>query len=224
MLLLNKLFSRNPFRALKHHMEKTAQCAAKTRQLFAALLENDQKQVAKVVREISQLEHECDRMTQKLRFRLSQSVFLPVERRDLLGLLHHMDDIADTAEDIGVLLSLRVMELPKQLQPSFEDFLESSLAVVNASQTVVDALQQLFESGFSGPDSQAVLEQIDRIGQLEHVADKKQEIFARELFVLEDELKPAALFMWIKIGAKVGDLANCAEHMVAHVRFMLSPN
>ncbi|MEM7588849.1 MAG: TIGR00153 family protein, partial [Myxococcota bacterium] len=187
-------------------------------------LARDKNQVQQVVKEISQLEHECDRMTQKLRFRLTQSVFLPVERRDLFGLLHHMDDIADAAEDIGVLLSLRWMELPQQMQECFRDFLESVLQTVQESKNVVDALEELFESGFSGPESKAVLDQIDAIAKLEHQADKRQEVFGRELFVFEDELKPAALFMWLKIGAKIGDLANCSEQMVGHVRFMLSPN
>lgn len=223
-MLLLKLFTRNPFRALKQHMAKTTQCALKTRELFAALLAKDKNRVQQVVREISQLEHECDRMTQQLRFRLTQSVFLPVDRRDLFGLLHHMDDIADAAEDIGVLLSLRWMELPQQLRGCFEDFLESALRTVQESRGVIDALEELFESGFSGPESKTVLDQIDAIGKLEHQADKKQETFGRELFVFEDDLKPAALLMWLKIGAKVGDLANCSEHMVGHVRFMLSPN
>ncbi|MEM7403548.1 MAG: TIGR00153 family protein [Myxococcota bacterium] len=223
-MLLLKLFTRNPFRALKRHMAKTTECAFKTRQLFEALLAKDKQRVHQVVKEISQLEHECDRMTQKLRFRLTQSVFLPVERRDLFGLLHDMDDIADTAEDIGVLLSLRWMELPPQLQDCFWDFLENTLQAVQKSKHVVDALEELFESGFSGPESKAVLDQIDAVGKLEHQSDKKQEVFGRELFAFEDALKPAALFMWLKIGAKVGDLANCSEHMVGHVRFMLSQN
>ena len=222
-MLLLKLFTRNPFRALKQHMEKTTQCAFKTRELFRALLAKNKDKVCQIVKEISQLEHECDCMTQKLRSRLTQSVFLPVERRDLFGLLHYMDDIADAAEDIGVLLSLRWMEMPQEIQGFFQDFLEIALQTVQESRNVVDALEELFESGFSGPESKTVLEQIDAVGKLEHQADKKQEIFARELFLFEDQLKPAALFMWLKIGVKVGDLANCSERMVGHVRFMLSP-
>ena len=72
---------------------------------------------------------------------------------NLFGLLHDMDDIADTAENIGVLLSLRWMELPPQLQDCFWDFLENTLQAMQESKHVVDALEELFESGFSGPGS-----------------------------------------------------------------------
>lgn len=223
-MILWKLLSKNPFRSLQAHMDKTTVCVGKTRDLFDALFTGDEEQVKKLTQEISDVEHECDLIKQEIRTHVSRSVFLPVDRRDILHVLSNMDAIADCAEDIGVMLSLRKMELPAELQPVFYDFLERSHVVVKEARQVIDALDRLFETGFSGPDADAVLKQIAQVEHLEHVADKAQDAFGKALFLHEDNMKPAALWMWTKIANKVGDMANSAERMVGYIRVMLTSN
>ena len=153
---------------------------------------------------------------------LSRSVFLPVDRRDILHVLTHMDAIADNAEDVGVLLSLRWMEIPEEIKPDFLELLYASLKVARESSKVINSLGNLFDAGFSGPDAVTVMNLIDNIDKLEHSADKAQDRFGKALFRHEDDMKPAALFMWVKIANKVGDLANSAERMVNNIRTMLA--
>ncbi len=205
-------------------MKQVLLCTQKTEDLFAALLAGNQTRVAEIAKEISQIEHQCDGLKQELREQISKSIFLPVDRRDLLHVLSHMDALADICEDLGVLLTLRKMELPAQMRHSFEELLSRSLFVVTQSNEIIASLDRLLETGFSGPDAVEILKKIDEIDHLEHLADKAQDQFGKSLFLMEDELKPAALFMWNKIANKIGDLANSAERMVNHVRLMLSVN
>ena len=220
--MLWNLFAKNPFRALQELMKEVLCCTDKTKELFVALRSGNQEQVADIAKQISQLEHHCDELKREIRTQLSKSIFLPVDRRDLLHVLSNMDALADICEDLGVLLTLRKMELPPQLQPSFEELLTSAFKVVQESKLVIASLDRLLETGFSGPDALEIMKKIDEIDYLEHLADKAGDQFGKNLFLMEDELKPAALFMWNKIANKVSDLANSAERMVNHVRLMLS--
>lgn len=218
------LFAKNPFRALQDLMKQVLVCTQKTEELFAVLLTGDQTRVAEIAKEISKVEHHCDHLKQELREQISKSIFLPVDRRDLLHVLSHMDALADICEDLGVLVTLRKMELPVQMQAPFNDLLTRSMIVVHKSAEVVSCLDRLLETGFSGPDAVDILKKINDIDHLEHLADKAQDQFGKSLFLMEDDLKPAALFMWNKIANKIGDLANSAERMVNYVRLMLSSN
>lgn len=220
--MLWTLFAKNPFRSLKEQMKKTSECVAMTELMFTALFESNKEQVLHYAKEISRTEHECDLLKKEIQGHLTKSVFLPVDRRDLLHVLSNMDSIADHAEDIGVLLTMRWMELPVELQPMFLELLQRSHKVVEESAYVIDCLERLLEAGFSGPDAEEMLKKIEEIGKLEHFADKAQDAFGKSLFAKEDELKPAQLFMWVKIANSVGDLANSAERMVNHIRWMLS--
>ncbi len=217
-----KLFVKNPFRLLQEHMKRTKECVNKIHDLFDALFAKDKDRVAAIAKDISRIEHECDEIKKEIRQQLVNSVFLPIERRDLLQILFSIDLLADYSEDIGVLLTMRWMELPDSLVDHFRELLARCFRVVEESCRVVEAFERLLDTGFTGPDADDVLARIDEIARLEHLADKAQDIFGKALFVHEDEMKPAALLMWMKISNKVGDLANGSERMVNHLRVMLS--
>lgn len=219
--MLWNLISKNPFAYLKAHMQKTQTCVAKTKCLFEALFQGDKERVTELAKEISQLEHDCDRIKQDMRMQVAKSIFLPIERRDLLQVLSNMDSIADSAEDVGVLLTMRWMEMPLLLRPSFEQFLLCTIEVVDESAKVIFALDRLLEAGFSGPDAEEVLSRIDSIDRLEHLADKAQDQFGKKLFEHEQEFSPAAIVMWIKIIDKVAKISDSAEKMMSHIRLVL---
>src|SRR3989338_11311177 len=183
--MLWNLFAKNPFRSLQDLMKQVLLCTQKTEELFAALLEGNQTRVAEIAKEISKIEHECDGLKQELRSHISKSIFLPVDRRDLLHVLGHMDTLADICEDLGVLLTLRKMELPPKMRDSFNELLSRSLTVVHKSNHIIMSLDRLLETGFSGPDAIEILKKIDEIDHLEHLADKAQDHFGKSLFLME---------------------------------------
>lgn len=220
--MLWNLITKNPFAFLRDHMKKTEMCVAKTKCIFEALFSGDKDRVVVLAKEISQLEHDCDRIKQELRMQVAKSIFLPIERRDLLQVLSNMDSIADSAEDVGVLLTMRWMEMPAELQPSFIEFLGRTIDVVQESAKVIFALDRLLEAGFSGPDAEEVLGRIDYIDRLEHEADKAQDRLGKRLFEHEKEFSAAAIVMWIKIIDKVAKISDCSERMVSHIRLMLA--
>jgi uncharacterized protein len=220
--MLWNLISKNPFAFLKEHMQKTQNCVQKIKCIFEALFSGDKEGVQNLAKKISQLEHDCDRIKQELRMQVAKSIFLPIERRDLLQVLSNMDSIADSAEDVGVLLSMRWMEMPAELRPSFELFLKKTIEVVDESAKVIFALDRLLEAGFSGPDAEEVLSRIDHIDRLEHEADKAQDQLGKKLFEHEADFSAAAIVMWIKIIDKVAKISDCAERMMNHIRLMLA--
>lgn len=219
--MLWNLISKNPFAFLKEHMEKTQVCVQKTKNMFEALFAGDHQKVTLLAKEISALEHECDQIKQKLRLQVAKSIFLPIERRDLLQVLSNMDSIADSAEDVGVLLTMRKMHMPEKLTHSFNDFLNRTIEVVEESGKVIFALDRLLEAGFSGPDAEEVLNRIDYIDRLEHMADKAQDMLGKQLFEHEEDLSAASLIMWIKIFDKISTISDCSERMIGHIRLML---
>ncbi len=220
--MLWNLISKNPFAFLKDHMQKTEDCVQKTKCIFEALFAGDKERVFQLAKEISQLEHECDRIKQALRVQVAKSIFLPIERRDLLQVLSNMDSIADSAEDVGVLLTMRWMTMPNELQPAFIEFLKRTIDVVEEAAKVIFALDILLEAGFSGPDAEEVQGRIDYVDRLEHLADKAQDQLAKQLFEHENEFSPAAIIMWIKIIDKVAKISDSAERMMSHIRLMLA--
>src|SRR5437868_6129719 len=97
------LFGRSPFIPLRQHMEKVALCVRLLSQLFDALLGQRYDRVQEIALQIQSYEHEADRTKNDLRNHLPKSLFLPIDRTQLLEILTLQDRLADKAEDISVL-------------------------------------------------------------------------------------------------------------------------
>ncbi|MFU8805929.1 MAG: TIGR00153 family protein [Bradymonadaceae bacterium] len=216
------LFAKSPFPPLREMAHKVQECADQVPLLFDAFFEGDYDRVREIAEHISHLEHEADVVKTKIRDNLPKSLFLPVDRKDVLDVLAALDAVADCAEDVGILFTLREMEPHEQLVKPLKKLVRRVKATVDKAVEIVDALEVLAEMSFTGPEAVRVLQMIDELNRLEHEADLVQDNLARTLFSMEDDIKFGSLFIWNKIFNKVGDMANSAEKMGNRLRLFLS--
>lgn len=216
------LFAESPFGPLQELAQRVQTCAHEVPALFDALFEGDYEAVHKKAEEISDLEHQADLAKDKVRDRLPKTIFLPVDRRDLLDVISILDAVADCSEDVGILFTLRRMEPHDELVEPLKKLLRRVMKVVDKAVELIDRLDVLVDAGFQGPEAARVQEMIDELNRLEHEADIVQDDLARRLFSLEDEIKPGSLFIWNKILNKVGDIANTAEKMGNRLRLFVA--
>jgi predicted phosphate transport protein (TIGR00153 family) len=90
------LFGKSPFKALQVHMRIVLECAREIPPLFDALAAGDQEGVVAAKDRIFEKEAEADRIKNDMRGALPKSLFMPVDRRDLLEVLGYRRD-ADRA-------------------------------------------------------------------------------------------------------------------------------
>ena len=86
-----RLFGQSPFKPLQEHVRVVVNCANAVLPLFQAVKEENPKKVEKVRTRIYALENEADTIKNELRTNLPKSMFMPVDRRDLLEILDLQD-------------------------------------------------------------------------------------------------------------------------------------
>ena len=220
---LTSLFARSPFGPIQEHQHKVQECAELVPEILEASLSGNHDRVRLLAKQVSQLEADADEIKNRVRDQMPRSLFMPVSRGDLLQVLASQDAIADNAEDLGVLITMRRMEpLPEDVAQLLRSLVRKCLEVVRQSTEVVDLLGTLVHASFSGPEAQKVRALIDEVDQAEHEADKIQDQLAKTFFRNEDQFKPAAIYLWMKIFNKVGDLANFAEKMTHRIRLFMA--
>lgn len=221
MLSLLKLFSKSPFAPLQIHMDKVANCVGKVKEIFTALQDKDYKKVESLSKQISDLEHEADLTKNDIRNHLTKGLFLVVDRRDLLEILSIQDSIADKAEDIGVILSLRPIVFEETFQADFNNFLEKNLQSFQGVMHVVRELDELLETSFGGLEAEKVKQMVDKVAYLEHEADVLQQKLLHKLYNECDHLSPPLFHIWNKIFEEVGALSNHSEKLANRIRMLL---
>jgi len=96
------------------------------------------------------------------------------------------------------------------------------IKVVEKSCEVIEELDVLAEASFSGPEARKVITMIDEVCDLEHHADEMQKEVTKAFLTHEESFTSGELWLWLKIVAKTGDIANYAERMCNRIRLFLS--
>jgi len=218
----SKLFGQSPFTALQDHMRVVVECAREVQPLMEALVAGDQVLVAELKDRIFEREAEADRIKHELRAHLPKSLFMPVDRRDLLEVLLLQDTIANVAQDIAGLLIERKMSIPEFLRDPLIVLTARCVETVEHAAKVIEELDELLAIGFRGREVDRVDEMLKELNQIEDETDELGIALARALFDHEDELKPVSVMMWYQIIEWVGDLADYAEKVGDHLHLLIA--
>jgi predicted phosphate transport protein (TIGR00153 family) len=219
---LAKLVKRSPLISIQEHMRAVVDCAREVPGLFQALCDSDTETFREIAIRIAAREDEADKIKNRLRGQLPRSLFMPIDRRDLLEVLHIQDSIADTAQDIAELLYEREMQIPIEMQAPIIALADSCLKVCEYALLVIDELDELLEMGFRGNQAKKVREMIDQLNLIEDDADELELELARALYRIESKIDPVSVIMWYRIIEWVGDLADHAEKVGDRIRLFIA--
>jgi len=216
------LFGRSPFKPLQEHMRSANKCAAQVTKLFEALCDGDDEKIESIKVRIYELEHEADEIKNQMRANLPKSLFMPVDRRDLLEVLDLQDSIADTAQDIAGLVVLRKMEVLADMRQPLLDMVRRCVDASDQATRIIECLDELVETGFRGPESENVVEMIDQLAKIETDTDQMGFELTRSLFAHEDDMSPVSVVFWYDLINMICGLADYSEKVGNRLRLLLA--
>jgi len=216
------LFGRSPFKPLQEHMRVVQRCTGEIPELFEALCEGDGDRVRQIQEKIFNLESQADDIKNDLRAHLPKSLFMPVDRRDLLEVLDLQDSLADTAQDIAGLLVERSMGVPDPMKKSLMNMVRRCVDACMHAARIIERLDELVETGFRGPESDAVIEMVEELNKIESDTDRMGMELSRSLFGHEEDMKPISVVLWYDLIKLIGSLADDAEKIGNRLRLLLA--
>lgn len=216
------LFGTSPVRPLQTHMGKVVECVSQLEPLFAAVVANDTEAVHKVQERIVALEHDADDLKHELRLNLPRSLFLPVERRDLLEVLTMQDNIANRAKDIAGLIRGRQMSFPEEVGPRLKDFAKRGIDACLQAQKAINELDELVETGFRGAEVELVQRLIDELDKIETDTDTIQVEVRSKIFAIEHDLPPIDAMFLYRVIDWTGDIGDRAQRVGSRLQLMLA--
>jgi len=216
------LFAKSPFSPLAEHAQRCHETVVLLRPLFEAFTEADWQGTQRVYEQISKLEHKADELKNDIRDGLPKSLFLPVDRGDVLTFLKEQDGIADRAEDVAVLLTMRNTPTPPAIKDGVFDFVDWVVQTSARWAAAAKELPTLQEASFTGPEVEKLLDEVKKISDMEWEADKRQAQLSRSLLALEQEVGAVSIFFWMNIFRVLGAVANQAESAADILRLMLA--
>jgi predicted phosphate transport protein (TIGR00153 family) len=190
--------------------------------MFEALSAKDEKRVLELAGRIDELETKADKQKSVFRLQMPKTLFMPVDRRDLLNLLRDQDALADDTEKIGQILTSRHMEVPEAIKELLDELLTGTLKICEDAKLMIEELDELVQVGFGGREHDKVIEMIAGVRSSEHNLDQTLHRIKRALFSAEDTLSPVSVMFWYQIIDLLGNMSNQAENMSDRLLLFLS--
>lgn len=222
MINISSMFAKSPFKPLRDHMDKVIESIDPLLGFFEALHKDDSGKIEEIQRQVTIAEEEADRIKNDVRNHLPRNIFMPTNRRDLLEMLDMQDSIADVAQDIVNLLSLRRMKLPAELHNDLMQYVEKALSVCHMAQGLSQEFGDVVESGFGRHEIDKLLGMIDEVSIAETEADELEDALVRKMFAVEDKMKPVDVVFWYEVFEWIGDLADYSKKTGSRLRLMIA--
>lgn len=221
MLTIARLFGKSPFAPLQTHMKKVASCVDKLSAVFEILPKMDMEKIEKLVTELCNLEHEADLTKNDIRNHLPKSLFLPIDRGHFLEILSIQDSIADKAEDIGILLTLRPLEGFKEFKTDLQALYKKNTLVFWDAKKIIEEIDELLESSFGGIEAEKVKAMVEQTAFKEYEADLMQRSLMKQLFANGDALATPSFYLWLRLIEEVSALSHLSEKLANRIRMVL---
>jgi predicted phosphate transport protein (TIGR00153 family) len=219
---LSGLLRGSPFKPIQQHMKVVFSCVCLIPPLFDAVYREDSSLVSDFARQLKQLETEADKLKSTFRLNMPKSLFLPVDRKDLLSLIADQDKIADTAEDIGKTFLFRKMTVPEGIKALLDELLEGTMEITADAKEMIEQLDELLEVGFAGRGLDKVSLMIAGVRRSEHNIDDIMHRIKKELFTIEQDLDPVSVMFWYKIIDMLGLISDQSENLADRLLLFLS--
>lgn len=219
---LSNLFRKSPFKPIQEHMRVVFSCSCLIPPLFDAIYAQDKSQIQDLAKQINGLETEADKIKSTFRLNMPTSLLLPVDRKDLLGLISDQDSIADTAESISQIVSFRDMTVPDELKAVLDELLEGTMESVSDAKEIIEQLDELLEVGFTGREIDKVTDMIAGVRRGEHNIDTILHRARKTLFSIEAQLDPVSVMFWYKILDRIGSISDQSENIADRLLLFLS--
>ncbi len=219
---LSGIFGKSPVGPLQEHMQKVVSCVSELVPFTRAVLANDQLGRVTHHHNIVAMENEADALKKELRLRLPSSLFMPIDRRDVLEVLTMQDMVAGRARNVAGLIIGRNMQMPDSLAKGYEELVQSCVESCVAAHTAIKELDELIETGFGKVEREFVGGLLNDLDIIEQHTDEQQIVLRLELFNLEDELHPVNVMFLYKVIDSTGGIADRAQRVGSRLQLMLA--
>lgn len=221
MLTIARLFGKSPFSPLQTHMKKVSSCIKKLSEIFDELAKGRNENIEHLVQQLSKLEHEADLTKNDIRNHLPKSLFLPIDRSEILEILSIQDDIADQAEKIGHLLTLYPLKTPEEFLLALNDLFVKNCDTFWITRQIIKEMGDLLESSFGGKEAERVKGMAEETSFKEYQADKAMHALQKKFFESAESFSTPVFYLYTQLIAEINHISHISEQLANRIRMII---
>jgi predicted phosphate transport protein (TIGR00153 family) len=219
---LSGIFGASPIRPLQKHMAQVIECVTELIPFVDAVLSHDTEARTRHHKCIVEKEHEADKLKKELRLHLPTSLFMPIDRRDILEVLTMQDRVAGAVRSVAGVMVGRNMMIPEPMEDLYRELVAHCIDACNTAYSAICELDELVETGFGTKEIELVNGILDQLDTIEQETDEQQVRLRHMLFEMEEKLPPVDVMFLYRTIDKTGEIADRAQRVGSRLQLMLA--
>lgn len=219
---LSGIFGSSPVRPLQKHMEQVVECVNELIPYVEAVLAGDKTSRDLHHKRIIDLEHKADDLKKELRLQLPSSLFMPIDRRDVLEVLTMQDFVAGAVRDVAGVIVGRNMVIPENMASNYRELVATCVKSCEQAYLAINDLDELIETGFGDNERERVGNLLIELDHIEQTTDEQAITLCHQIFALEDELPPVNVMFLYRVINKTSGIADRAQRVGSRLQLMLA--
>lgn len=167
------------------HVEETYKTVTYFAEAVKAFLAGDANAKAIAIENVRKSEHQADILRSKMVSELSEGVFLPPDREDLMHFAKTLDKIADWTNGAARLLGFIEQKMPENIAKNISS---ATGLIFNSITMLKEAIHSLTKN-----DIKKALSCCEEVDKLEHEADDQKKVLIGE--IIHTKLEPTNLLL-----------------------------
>ncbi|MFA5088486.1 MAG: DUF47 family protein [Candidatus Omnitrophota bacterium] len=167
------------------HVDETYQTVTYFAEAIKAFTQGDLNAKAVAIENVRRSEHQADILRSKMVSELSQGLFLPPDREELLHFVRTLDKIADWTNGAARILGFIEDRVPETIQKNISTATEM---IFNSISMLKEAIQALIKN-----DLKKTLESCEEVDRIEHDADDQKKVLIES--IIHAKLEPTGLLL-----------------------------
>jgi len=205
---LSKAEEHSIFQDARKHVEETHQTVVHFSEAVEAFIEKDLNAKTTAIEKVRESEHRADILRLKMVDDLSESLFQPPDREDLVQFVETLDKIADWTSSAARILGFIEQEFPQSV---LKNMSSASDIIITSISKLKDAIDALAHNNFK--EAIARYEDVDR---LEHEADDRKKLLIEA--IIHANLEPVGLVLSYQLAEYMEGITDKIEDTAHLVR------
>jgi len=183
------------------HVEETYKTVAYFAEAIKAFIHGDLTSEMAALENVKKSEHEADVLRSQMVRELSEGVFLPPDRSELLHFVKTLDKIADWTNGAGRVLGFIEQKLPENI---LKNIAVGTEIIVESITTLKGAIYAL-----TANDLKKALVDCEQVDRLEHEADEQKRVLIES--IIHAKLEPTSLLLSFQLAEYLEGITDKIE-------------
>ncbi len=216
------LIARSPFKQLQNQFSQVHEAVQLLVPMLRSALDEDWATAASTELHVRELNQESERVARDICLHLPNTLFMPIPRGDILGLLHAQCELAQRASEIARLIALTTIAIPAALQDEIRIHLLRAVEVVMRLTSTMEKLDELLQSRFRGHEAVLVQTMIGELINLEYSSRQRRDEATVKLLGMKDRLPAADLIALDRLIELIAGLSAQAKRVGLRLEQLLA--